>query len=198
MKKRPLLEIFPAAVLSVGMAAVLLDALGAAVALTGLRIICPYVPDTLTAVPLCNGKAATCVGTGGHDVIWGSDVSDVIHAGNGHDVIQADDGDDTVCGGPGDDSIHGAGGDDSLFGDEGRDWLFGSRGNDSLYGGAGDFDVLWGGPGADLLDGGPGYHDVCLLQRDEGSANDKTCEVIHPPPGYRHEQGELGPGLINR
>ena len=196
-KLRPVFSVFSVAVLTVGVSAALLCARETA-AVDGARIICPYVPATLTEVPLCNGKPATCVGTDGHDVIWGSDASDIIHAGDGNDVVQADDRGDTVCGGRGDDSIHGAGGDDTLFGGEGRDWLFGSRGNDALYGGPGDFDVLWGGPGADLLDGGPGENDVCLLQRDEGSANEKTCEVIHPPVGYDHEQGELGPGLITR
>jgi len=163
----------------------------------GAIIICPYLPDDLAEVPLCNGKAATCVGTDGHDIIWGTDGSDVIYTGAGNDIVQADEGDDTVCGGPGNDAIHGARGDDELFGEDGSDWLFGARGNDTLWGGAGDFDVLWGGPGVDELDGGPGTQDACLTQRDRGVANEATCEAIHPPPDYQHgAQEELGPGII--
>lgn len=197
-KLRPSLTVFSMVILTAGVVGASLYARGAAARGEGAIIVCPYLPAKLTEIPLCDGKPATCVGTGSHDLIWGTDTGDVIHAGDGNDVIQADDGGDTVCGGPGDDAIHGARGDDSLFGGDGRDWIFGARGNDALYGDAGDFDVLWGGPGADLLDGGPGDYDVCLLQRDQGSANEKTCEAIHPPIGYTHDQGEFGPGIIGR
>jgi Ca2+-binding RTX toxin-like protein len=163
----------------------------------GAIIVCPYLPQELIEIPLCNGLEATCVGTDGHDIIWGTDVSDVIYTGAGNDIVQADDGADTVCGGPGNDALHGARGSDELFGDEGSDWLFGARGNDTLWGGPGDFDVLWGGPGEDRLDGGPGVGDACLTQRDRGIANEDTCEAIYPPVGYKHgEQNELGPGIV--
>jgi hypothetical protein len=163
----------------------------------GAVIICPYLPEGLSEVPLCNGERATCVGTDGHDLIWGTDGSDVIVAGAGHDVIQADSGHDTVCGGDGNDSIHGARGEDILFGDEGTDWLFGAMDDDILYGGPGDFDVLWGGPGYDNLDGGPGSYDVCMTQRESGIVDVKSCETVYPPIGYQHdEEHELGTGII--
>ena len=162
----------------------------------GSIILCPYLPDDISKIPLCNGQPATCVGTDGHDLIWGSDGSDVIYAGAGNDVIHGDAGDDTICGGDGNDSIHGARGDDTLFGGDGSDWLFGARDNDTLFGGKGDFDVLWGGPGNDRLNGGPGNYDVCLPQRDEGDVDEKSCEAIYPPPGYEHDDEHLDPGII--
>lgn len=147
----------------------------------GAIIICPYLPVDLIEIPLCDGIEATCVGTDGHDIVWGTDGPDVIYTGAGNDIIQGDEGDDVLCGGPGNDSLHGARGDDALFGDDGSDWLFGARGDDVIWGGAGDFDVLWGGPGHDQLDGGPGKQDACLAQRDLGYSNEETCEAIHPP-----------------
>jgi Ca2+-binding RTX toxin-like protein len=163
----------------------------------GAVIICPYLPEGLSEVPTCNGEKATCVGTDGHDLIWGTDASDVIVAGAGNDVIQGDSGHDTICGGEGNDAIHGARGEDTLFGEGGSDWLFGAMDDDTLYGGEGDFDVLWGGPGYDNLDGGPGAYDVCLKQRESGVANEETCETVHPPVGYNHdEEHELGTGVI--
>lgn len=109
----------------------------------GAIIVCPYIPDHLSEVPLCDGKLATCVGTDGHDLIWGTDSADVIVAGPGNDVVQGDAGDDTICGGVGNDALHGARGRDSLFGEEGSDWVFGAVGDDNLTGGTGGFDVLW-------------------------------------------------------
>jgi Ca2+-binding RTX toxin-like protein len=164
---------------------------------TGAVIVCPYIPDTLSELPLCEGKEATCIGTDGHDLIWGTDASDVIYAGAGNDVIQADAGDDTVCAGEGDDSIHGARGQDRIFGEGGTDWVFGAMDDDYLSGGEGDFDVIWGGPGVDYLDGGPGVYDVCLKQREGAEVNLESCETIYPPIGYKHEsEHEIGTGLI--
>jgi Ca2+-binding RTX toxin-like protein len=163
----------------------------------GAIIMCPYLPIEMTEIPVCNGKKATCIGTDGHDIIWGTDSPDVIYAGAGNDIVQGDEGNDTICGGPGNDALHGARGDDEIFGDDGSDWLFGARGNDMLWGGPGDFDVLWAGPGEDQLDGGPGDKDACLQQRDGGLSNEESCEAIHPPVGYVHgEEGDLGGGII--
>ena len=162
-------------------------------------IMCPYLPIDLTEIPFCNGRKATCIGTDGHDIIWGTDGPDVIYAGAGNDVVQGDEGADTICGGSGNDALHGARGDDELLGNEGSDWLFGARGNDALWGGSGDFDVLWGGPGVDQLDGGPGTKDACLHQRDGGYSNEESCEAIHPPEGYTHgDEGDLGLGIIGQ
>lgn len=163
----------------------------------GAVIICPYLPDHLPEIPLCDGKPATCVGTDGHDLIWGTDGADVIFAGDGNDVIQGDAGDDTICAGDGNDAIHGARGKDTIFGNAGSDWVFGAVDDDNLSGGTGDFDVLWGGPGHDELDGGPGQYDVCLKNRDGAKVNLESCETIHPPVGYKHdEEHELGTGII--
>ena len=163
----------------------------------GGMIICPYLPDHLSEVPLCDGKPATCVGTDGHDLIWGTDGDDVIVAGAGNDVIQGDAGDDLICAGEGNDTIHGARGDDIIYGEDGDDVIFGAVDDDTLYGGNGDFDVLWGGPGFDKLDGGPGDFDVCLKQREGAEANLESCEAVYPPPGYKHnDEHDLGTGLI--
>jgi Ca2+-binding RTX toxin-like protein len=148
---------------------------------------CPYLPPDLVEIPECMGIPATCVGTAGDDVLWGTEDGDVIVAGAGDDVVHGDDGDDVICLGPGNDSAHGARGDDRLYGEAGTDWLFGSRGEDALYGGEGDKDVLWGGPGLDNLDGGPGEGDRCLQQRDEAIVDEGSCEIVYPPPGYTHE-----------
>ena len=165
---------------------------------SGLVIQCPYLPADLTEVPTCMGRRATCVGTSGDDVIWGTEDDEVIMSGPGNDVVQADVGDDIVCLGPGNDAAHGGRGDDHLLGEEGTDWLFGARGKDTLDGGDGDGDVLWGGPDMDYLDGGDGVHDVCMPQRDEAKVNDKGCEVIFPPPGYSHDkQHAIPPGPVD-
>ena len=163
----------------------------------GAIIACPHLPGDLSEIPTCNDLPATCIGTDGHDLIWGTDASDVIYAGAGNDIIQGDDGDDTICGGDGNDTIHGARGYDTIFGEGGTDVLFGARDDDTLNGGEGDFDVLFGGPGIDNLNGGPGAYDACLEQREEGKADEKTCETIFPPKGYKHDEGhQLGTGII--
>ena len=161
-------------------------------------IKCPYIPPEIKDdIPTCQGMRATCVGTDGHDLIWGTEDDDVIVALGGDDVVHADAGEDLVCGGPGNDSIHGARGPDTIYGQEGTDWLFGARENDSLFGGPGDGDVLWGGPGMDLLDGGEGLGDFCIQQRDMARVNEDTCEVVYPPPGYTHsKEYEIPPGIV--
>jgi hypothetical protein len=175
------------------------ESAGAAAPPTSLGVViqCPYLPPGLDPVPTCQGRRASCVGTEGDDLLWGTEDDEVIVAGAGDDVIHGDEGDDVICAGPGDDAVHGAHGDDFLFGEEGDDLLFGAQGKDSLYGGEGDRDVLWGGPGLDYLDGGPGGRDVCLQQRDDAKVNVDTCEVIFPPPGYTHEkQHTYPPGIV--
>lgn len=158
---------------------------------------CPFLPGGLKEVPKCGGKAVTCMGTEGPDLILGSDANDVIFAAAGNDVVHGDAGNDIICGGPGNDSLMGARGADTMFGQEGSDWLFGAPGPDRLYGGPGDYDVLWGGPGVDYLDGGPGDFDVCLLQREMGEYDKEGCETVYPPPGYVHDD-EPEPGLLKR
>jgi len=156
-------------------------------------IKCPHLPADLKEIPTCHDKQATCVGTPGNDLILGSEVDDVIVSLNGNDVVHGDAGHDIICGGEGNDSLFGAKGNDVIYGGPGDDWLFGAVGDDELYGGPG-YDVLWGGPGQDKLSGGEGDYDVCMLQREMGTA-DASCETQYPPPGYVHDQ-EPEPGVL--
>jgi hypothetical protein len=157
-------------------------------------IKCPFIPAGLTP-PTCNGVQATCVGTDGDDLLLGSEDPDVIVALAGNDVVHGDVGTDTICGGPGNDSLFGARDSDTILGEEGDDWIFGAPGDDDLRGGPG-YDVLWGGPGQDKLSGGDGEHDVCMLQKEMGTA-DASCETVYPPPGYVHDQDPEA-GLLKR
>jgi hypothetical protein len=155
-------------------------------------IKCPFLPPGVTP-PTCDGQQATCVGTEGDDLILGSEGPDVVIALAGNDVVHGDQDDDTICGGPGNDSLFGARGKDTMLGEEGDDWLFGAPDDDDLQGGPG-YDVIWAGPGADKVSGGEGDRDVCMLQREMGTADD-TCETIYPPPGYVHDD-EPAPGIL--
>ncbi len=158
-------------------------------------IKCPYLPEGMKKVPECAGKPVTCLGTGGHDLILGSEDGDVIFAGHGNDSVHGDAGDDVICGGQGNDALFGARGDDEIHGGPGDDWLFGAPGDDRLFGGPGDFDSLWEGPGRGMVHGGPGDFDVCLLQREMAEVAKGTCETVFPPPGYVHDD-EPDPGVV--
>lgn len=105
-----------------------------------------WAPTADPPGPTCDGRPATIVGTGtvvlgtgGDDVIVGTDASNIIWGRGGDDVICALDGNDIVLAGRGDDLV---------FGEEGRDRIYGGRGDDTLVGGPG-FDLLLGGPGND-------------------------------------------------
>ncbi len=89
-------------------------------------------------------------GTGGDNVISGTNGADVINAKGGDDIISAGAGADVVFGGNGDDIIDGGAGADYLDGGKGNDVLKGGAGADILVGGAGD-DVLKGGGGDDTF-----------------------------------------------
>ena len=58
----------------------------------GFVIQCPYIPPGLDPIPTCKGRPATCVGTEGDDVLWGTEDDGVIMTLRGDDVVQADDG----------------------------------------------------------------------------------------------------------
>ncbi|HVL06836.1 MAG TPA: calcium-binding protein [Acidimicrobiales bacterium] len=116
----------------------------------------PTAPDD----PLvCNGLAATIVGTEGDDTLVGTDGPDVIVGLGGNDRIAGLGGDDVICGGDGNDWISGGDGDDRLFGGAGDDDLAGGAGDDLLRGEGGD-DRLAGGDGTDVCTGGPGVDSV--------------------------------------
>jgi Ca2+-binding RTX toxin-like protein len=113
---------------------------------------------------LCQGRAATIVGTARNDTLRGTRGPDAIAGLGGNDTILGLGGDDAVCGGSGNDvlrggagadSLDGGRGDDVLTGGPGADRLTGGPGIDTLAGGPGD-DTLVGGLGQDTLDGGPG------------------------------------------
>jgi uncharacterized delta-60 repeat protein len=107
------------------------------------------------AVPRCDGKRATIVGTQRKETLRGTRRADVIVALGGDDRVLGAAGNDIVCGGNGNDRIGGDVGNDRLFGGSGRDSINGATGNDLLDGGALD-DRLEGGSGRDALTGGPG------------------------------------------
>jgi Ca2+-binding RTX toxin-like protein len=118
------------------------------------------------ATPMCHGKRATIVGTGGGDVIKGTDAPDVIWAGPGDDKVYGGLGNDIICGGAGDDLIHGGRGNDWIEGDSGTDRLLGDLGDDKAAGGGGDHDEVSGGLGIDTVSGGAGNED--LVRGDYG------------------------------
>ena len=90
--------------------------------LSGAGVIDAF--DAVSNVPVgavCDGQAATIVGTPGADVINGTAGPDVIVGLGGADVIRGKGGDDVICAGGGDDRITGGAGDDTIFGQSGND-----------------------------------------------------------------------------
>jgi Tol biopolymer transport system component len=115
----------------------------------------PPPPAAPAAKPLCQGRAATIVGTAARDVLRGTPKADVIVALGGNDLVRGVGGNDRVCAGAGNDRVEGGAGADRLEGAAGNDRLLGGRGSDRLFGGLGK-DVMRGGPGRDRTNGGPG------------------------------------------
>lgn len=104
------------------------------------------------AVPTCQGKAATIVGTDSAERIVGTTGDDVIIGRGGNDIIVGRGGNDVICGGPGGDRIWGGYGNDSILGNSGPDYVNGGPGKDMVNGGWGD-DEVHGGAGADKVYG---------------------------------------------
>jgi Ca2+-binding RTX toxin-like protein len=126
---------------------------------------------TVTASPVavvCNGWAATIVGTPGADDLLGTTGKDVISGLGGNDTITSLGGNDTICGGGGMDTLNGRDGADTLIGGGGADVIRGGPGSDELNGGSGNDDLFGqggndefrGGSGSDLCSGGPGIDDI--------------------------------------
>ena len=105
--------------------------------------------------PLCNGLAASIIGTAGNDTLNGTAGADIIAGLGGNDVINGLGGNDIICAGLGNDRVSGGDGNDLLRGDGGKDILNGGLGRDRLEGGAGN-DQLNGGFLNDTCIGGPG------------------------------------------
>ena len=102
-------------------------------------------PPAQAVAPLCDGRAATIVGTPGDDHITGTPGADVIVGLGGRDRIDGRGGADRICGGGGPDTLRGGEGRDRLFGQE--NGMYFDRGGTHVLG-----DVLDGGTGDDLLD----------------------------------------------
>jgi Ca2+-binding RTX toxin-like protein len=91
--------------------------------------------------------AANIAGTGGDDVLTGTEARDTLNPFGGNDVVYA------------------LGGNDDVRHSYGNDKIYGGAGNDTLRGGF-DNDEIWGGPGKDLID------CAYVASRDKGEAYD--------------------------
>ena len=80
--------------------------------------------------PMCDGHAATIVGTAAADTISGTAGADVIVGLGGNDGISGLGGADRICGGPGADTLNGGTGNDLIFGGLNRDTCIGGPGTD--------------------------------------------------------------------
>jgi Ca2+-binding RTX toxin-like protein len=127
------------------------------------------------ALPLCNGRAVTLVGTTGNDALTGTAGVDVIHGLAGDDAIEGLGGNDVICGGDGNDTVYGGDGGDKVYGGNGNDLIYGGAGSDVIQGEPGD-DTVVGEGGNDVLVGGSGT-DTCDGGAGTGDASDATCET---------------------
>ena len=100
--------------------------------------------------PLCNGKAATILGTDGDDTLSGTDGDDVVFLGKGNDKFDGLAGNDTICGGEGNDTLDGGAGDDWIDAGLGDDKVSVLAGNDHVYGNDGDDTITATVPVADI------------------------------------------------
>jgi len=100
-------------------------------------------------------------GSGGADILFGTNSGDVMSGGNSDDYLNGVDGNDTINGDNGHDVLKGGNGHDILNGGNDNDKLSGDNGNDKLNGGSGD-DTLDGGTGTNVLTGGAGQ-DVFVI-----------------------------------
>ncbi len=113
-------------------------------ALVAGAIVLPATPAA-AEVALCDGRAATIVGTAGDDVLQGTAAADVIAGLGGNDQIRGGAGDDVICGGDGADTLRGEAGDDVLLAGP-------ARKIDNRAGSGYQPDQLDGGPGDDTMD----------------------------------------------
>ena len=84
-------------------------------------LLIPTGGSVVAAVPKCDGRPATILGTNGNNTINGTSRADVIVAKGGKDKVNGRGGPDRICGGGGNDIIIGGGGNDRLFGGGGTD-----------------------------------------------------------------------------
>jgi Ca2+-binding RTX toxin-like protein len=131
------------------------------------------------APPLCDGWAATLVGTSGDDTVTGTSGRDVIIGLGGDDIIDGRGGDDVICAGSGNDEIRGKAGNDYLYGDDGHDKLNGGTGNDFIDGGSGKDTVAYFGA-ADGV--------IVNLSSGSGGGSDQGADTL---AGVEHVMGSL-------
>ncbi len=122
----------------------------------------------------CDG--GECKGTGGSDVLDGSEVRDTIYGLGGDDVVVGRGGSDILKGGPNQDRVYGG---------EGNDRVRGALGTDEVFGGPGD-DLVRASDGEqpndgarDVLDCGAGV-DTARFIPGQDVVRD-NCEMLNPP-----------------
>lgn len=86
----------------------------------------------LAATTIYCTVAKSCQGTGGDDVIYGTESRDTIIPYDGNDWVEANGGNDEVRHSFGDDTIYGGAGDDTLRGGRGTDEIWGGAGKDLI------------------------------------------------------------------
>src|SRR6185312_10986208 len=96
---------------------------GVATFLAATILLFVFPAAGLTRAPMCNGFAATQVGTPGADVLTGTAGIDVIAAGSGDDIVRGLAGQDMICGGAGRDRLDGGPADDGILGGPGADLI---------------------------------------------------------------------------
>lgn len=129
---------------------------------TNIKIVDQYGDGQIESIDAGNvtySLVTGAVGTGGADVMAGSDAADRFVAGKGNDWVFGNGGKDRLDLGGGNDMAFGGTGRDVLLGRRGDDRLFGDGGNDRLFGGGGD-DQIDAGTGNDMIRAGTGTNMI--------------------------------------
>lgn len=146
------------------------------------------------AVPRCDGKRATIVGTDKSETLTGTSGDDVIWAGGGGDLVQAGRGEDVICGGSGVDGLEGGKGSDRIFGGGGRDRIdTGTGDGDHGFGEAGP-DVMMNRAEGALLDGGAGDDFMSSDGSDAALVGGHGDDELVANPGAARTDLDGGPG----
>jgi len=125
-----------------------------------------------SAVPRCDGRAATIVGSQYGDTLQGTAGSDVIVGLGGRDHIDGGGGNDFICGGTGRDHIDGGVGNDRIHGNRGQDTLAGGDGNDRLFGNRGTSTTFYADQGDDRMASGSGRDHLSYENAPRGISAD--------------------------
>jgi len=150
-----------------------------------------FTTATATVTILNDDEATQEDGTGGGDVIGGSDQVDDIDGGDGDDVISGGGADDDLRGNDGDDTISGDDGDDFINGSRGDDVVLGGNGDDELEGGQGD-DRIFGGDGDDVLRGREDDDEVYGQAGDDEVRGGKGDDILSGGTGDDELNGGKG------